>query len=215
MGTTHRAQSVAPAVTQERMKGMSPSLAASSVTLLVAVLVLGTTSVKADFLDKNFLDNLFSFSGSQSPDYPSYDDVQQYPQYDGTDKQEDADAEEVKKPVKDVGGGRHVKGGVLPAYCDPPNPCPKGYTAEDGCIEVEEFENRAEFSRKYQASQNCMCDSEHMFSCPDVNSFDSMYKNQQDPGLFGLDAIAPLEDISNPYLSGSKLPIAAKKGMGY
>ena len=93
------------------------------------------------------------------------------------------------------GGGRHVKGGVLPAYCDPPNPCPKGYTAEDGCIEVEEFENRAEFSRKYQvrsenlqttltswhfqASQNCMCDSEHMFSCPDVNSFDSMYKNQQ------------------------------------
>merc|ERR1711911_142682 len=89
----------------------------------------------------------------------------------------------------------HVKGGVLPAYCDPPNPCPKGYTAEDGCIEVEEFENRAEFSRKYQASQNCMCDSEHMFSCPDVNSFDSMYKNQQDPGLFGLDAIAPLEDI--------------------
>ena len=43
-----------------------------------------------------------------------------------------------------------MKGGVLPAYCDPPNPCPKGYTAEDGCIEVEEFENRAEFSRKYQ-----------------------------------------------------------------
>ena len=43
-----------------------------------------------------------------------------------------------------------MKGGVLPAYCDPPNPCPKGYTQEDGCIEVEEFENRAEFSRKYQ-----------------------------------------------------------------
>ena len=70
ISTTHRAVSVAPAVTQERMRGMSPSLAASSVTLLVAVLVLGTTSVKADFLDRNFLDNLFSFSGSQSPDYP-------------------------------------------------------------------------------------------------------------------------------------------------
>merc|ERR1711860_315395 len=100
--------------TQERMKGMSPSLAASSVTLLVAVLVLGTTSVKADFLDKNFLDNLFSFSGSQSPDYPSYDDVQQYPQYDGTDKQEDADAEEVKKPVKDVGGRHHTATHPIP-----------------------------------------------------------------------------------------------------
>jgi len=198
------------------MKGLSPSLAASSVILLVAVLGLRPASVKADILDRNFLDNLFSFSGSQSPDYPSYDDVQQYSQYDAAnDKQEDADTEEVKKPVKDIGGGRHMKGGVLPAYCDPPNPCPKGYTAEDGCIEVEEFENRAEFSRKYQASQNCMCDSEHMFSCPDVNSFDSMYKNQQEAGLFGLDAMNSLEDISNPFLSGSKLPIAAKKGMGY
>ena len=24
---------------------------------------------------------------------------------------------------------------VLPAYCDPPNPCPLGYTSADGCIE--------------------------------------------------------------------------------
>merc|ERR1712137_284967 len=101
------------------------SLAASSVTLLVAVLVLGTTSVKADFLDKNFLDNLFSFSGSQSPDYPSYDDVQQYPQYDGTDKQEDADAEEVKKPVKDVGGGRHVKAASCQHTATHPIPVPR------------------------------------------------------------------------------------------
>merc|ERR1712010_354907 len=206
--------SEAPAVTLGRMRAMSPSLGASSVTILVAVLGISTASVKADFLDRNFLDNLFSFSGSQSADYHSYDDVQQYSQYDTSEKQEDADTEEIKKPVKDI-GGKHVKGGVLPAYCDPPNPCPKGYTAEDGCIEVEEFENRAEFSRKYQASQNCMCDSEHMFSCPDVNSYDSMYKNQQDPGLFGLDTMNSLEDISNPYLSGSKLPIAAKKGMGY
>ena len=61
-----------------------------------------------------------------------------------------------------------LKGGVLPAYCDPPNPCPKGYTAEDGCIEMDDFQNKAEFSRKYQASQSCMCDSEHMFSCPDI-----------------------------------------------
>merc|ERR1712154_677315 len=151
--------------TQRRMRGLSPSLVTSSITL--AILGLGTSTASGDFLNRNFLDNLFSFSGAaQSADYP-------------------------------------------------PNPCPQGYTAEDGCIEVGGFENRAEFSRKYQASQNCMCDSEHMFSCPDVNSFDSMYTNQQDPGLFGLDAITPLEDVSNPYLSGSKLPIAAKKGMGH
>ncbi|VDO84190.1 unnamed protein product [Heligmosomoides polygyrus] len=29
---------------------------------------------------------------------------------------------------------------VLPAYCEPPNPCPIGFTAADGCL--EEFENR-------------------------------------------------------------------------
>ena len=39
---------------------------------------------------------------------------------------------------------------MLPAYCDPPNPCPIGYTAEDGCIEM--FENKADFSRKYQVN---------------------------------------------------------------
>ncbi|CAG7838457.1 unnamed protein product [Allacma fusca] len=53
---------------------------------------------------------------------------------------------------------------VLPAYCNPPNPCPVGFSVEDGCI--ENFENTAGFSRAYQASQDCMCDSEHMFDCP-------------------------------------------------
>jgi len=53
---------------------------------------------------------------------------------------------------------------ILPAYCDPPNPCPPGMNAEDGC--AEEFENTAEFSRQYQDKQQCMCDEEHMFSCP-------------------------------------------------
>ena len=56
---------------------------------------------------------------------------------------------------------------MLPAYCDPPNPCPIGYTSADGCI--ENFENTSEFSRRYQASQNCICDTEHMFDCPEEN----------------------------------------------
>ena len=34
---------------------------------------------------------------------------------------------------------------------------------EEGCL--EEFENTASFSREYQARQDCMCDSEHMFDC--------------------------------------------------
>ena len=57
---------------------------------------------------------------------------------------------------------------MLPAYCDPPNPCPIGYTSADGCI--EDFENTSEFSRRYQASQNCICDTEHMFDCPNENA---------------------------------------------
>jgi len=104
-----------------------------------------------------------------------------------------------------------IKNSMLPAYCDPPNPCPIGYTAEDGCIEM--FENKAEFSRKYQASQSCMCDTEHMFSCPDA-SLSNIYKKQQEPDLAYL-GFPGIEDVQNPFLSGTKLPIAAKKGMGY
>lgn len=53
---------------------------------------------------------------------------------------------------------------AVPSYCDPPNPCPIDYTAEDGCL--EEFINSASFSREYQARQQCSCDSEHsLFNC--------------------------------------------------
>ncbi|EGT33015.1 CBN-SBT-1 protein [Caenorhabditis brenneri] len=59
---------------------------------------------------------------------------------------------------------------VLPAYCEPPNPCPVGFTKEHGCI--EEFENSAEFSRNYQAQQHCICDQEHMFNCAEKEAQD-------------------------------------------
>lgn len=53
---------------------------------------------------------------------------------------------------------------AVPSYCDPPNPCPPGYTAQDGCL--EKFTNSASFSREYQAKQQCNCDDEHsLFNC--------------------------------------------------
>lgn len=53
---------------------------------------------------------------------------------------------------------------AVPSYCDPPNPCPLGFTAEDGCI--EKFVNSASFSREHQAKQKCSCDNEHsLFNC--------------------------------------------------
>lgn len=39
---------------------------------------------------------------------------------------------------------------------------------DQGCI--SEFENTAAFSREYQLAQRCMCDGEHMFSCPESPS---------------------------------------------
>ncbi|XP_023294881.2 uncharacterized protein LOC111677904 [Lucilia cuprina] len=117
----------------------------------------------------------------------------------------------------------------LPAYCNPPNPCPFGYEEDEGCI--SKFENTALFSREYQAAQDCTCDSEHMFDCAgqDTSSGNSemastmekflMHQFQNDNGidssnapvkkLYGLSA-APA--AVNPYLEGDKLPIAAKKG---
>lgn len=69
------------------------------------------------------------------------------------------------KPDGSIKNGQAIKtDAVLPAYCNPPNPCPKGYTAADSCL--EDFTNTAAFSRDYQVAQECMCDSEHMFDCP-------------------------------------------------
>ncbi|CAG0884165.1 unnamed protein product, partial [Cyprideis torosa] len=77
------------------------------------------------------------------------------------------------KPDGSIPNSQEIKSdSVLPAYCEPPNPCPVGYTEEDGCL--EDFDNTAAFSREYQMAQECMCDSEHMFNCPDSTQDDQI-----------------------------------------
>jgi len=123
---------------------------------------------------------------------------------------------------------------VLPSYCEPPNPCPLGYTAEkDGCM--EEFENTAEFSRNYQAQQQCLCDQEHMFNCPSKTSTDEyeqgldemLQKNglhksmiakkfhetrPQEPRRKRSAPSSPMfHHENNPYLTGQPLKSVAKK----
>jgi len=53
-------------------------------------------------------------------------------------------------------------------YCSPLNPCPKGYTEKDGCI--ENMENTANVNKKWIELQQdlglCECDKRHMNSCP-------------------------------------------------
>lgn len=104
---------------------------------------------------------------------------------------------------------------VLPAYCDPPNPCPLGYTNSDGCIEG--FENTSEFSRRYQSTQNCICDTEHMFNCPSQssNADDSQSSPSFKEAIRAANEEGFLDDMDNPYLTGEKLHVAAKKGLGY
>merc|ERR1711936_1153674 len=141
-----------------------------------------------------------------------------YPDY-ANDQPDYADMQDTvyqpePKPAKPTGKAGVKSSSMLPAYCDPPNPCPIGYTAQDGCIEMVQFENKAEFSRKYQAAQDCMCDTEHMFSCPDP-AMDNVYKQQDEIGLVFPDLKRKTEELTNPFLAGTKLPIAAKKGMGY
>jgi hypothetical protein len=64
-------------------------------------------------------------------------------------------------PEGDVGNKAEVKSDEdLPAYCDPPNPCPVGYTGDD-CDKRPFQEFTAEFSKIYQEKQNCMCDDDH------------------------------------------------------
>jgi len=171
-------------------------------SLSLAILVTSTQASIPDGLLEDFLEDM-----QRNPQYPEY-------LYSDSLYDADPDLASVSKhrsltqedERQGDTKGRPMKSTMLPAYCDPPNPCPLGYTAQDGCI--EHFENNADFSQKYQASQNCMCDTEHMFSCPD------QIMKQEESGLSFL-GLPGVEEIENPFLAGTKLPIAAKKGFGY
>lgn len=115
----------------------------------------------------------------------------------------------------------------LPAYCNPPNPCPVGYTEDMGCS--VDFENTAAFSREYQAAQECMCDSEHMFNCDSGEGGQGERETDFKQYLARQFQQKPIEHKNlvakkffqkkshvapapNKYLQGERLPIAAKKG---
>jgi len=105
----------------------------------------------------------------------------------------------------------------LPFYCHPPNPCPKGFTAEDGCDEF--VDDSAEFQRKWiwkmQEKGMCACDEEHMFHCPkDDNTINTekgtMEKEDLDQVLNTL--LGDKTNANNPYAVGDKRhTLVAKK----
>jgi len=191
----------------DRTTSVSISSFLVSATLLA---MINTEVTEAQKIPDSMLDDILGDIASQyqDADYGSFDYNDIVPENPPPMFKVTAEPRSLKQTHNSKGP---MKSSMLPAYCDPPNPCPIGYTAEDGCIEM--FENKAEFSRKYQASQNCMCDTEHMFSCPD-STLSNIYKKQQEDEMAYF-RFPGVEEINNPFLAGTKLPIAAKKGMDF
>merc|ERR1712165_2356 len=187
------------------LRSQGPIRGTSSMLALLALPLLAM-SARGQVEDRSLLEDLIEdLEQHQYPDYQQYNDQV----YDGEPAPARAlHQDDLRAATRQ---GRQIKSSMLPAYCDPPNPCPLGYTAQDGCI--EDFENNSEFSQKYQASQNCMCDTEHMFSCPDA-TLSNIYEKQQEDEMAYF-RFPGVEEINNPFLSGTKLPIAAKKGMDF
>lgn len=109
----------------------------------------------------------------------------------------------------------------LPAYCNPPNPCPLGKTAKDNC--VENFENSMENNKALLAQQDCPCDTEHMWTCPpgqktvtSKGSGGQAALNKVMSELAELHSESQLSLENNPYLtSGIKRDkLVAKKSPG-
>jgi hypothetical protein len=109
----------------------------------------------------------------------------------------------------------------LPFYCHPPNPCPKGFTSNDGC--QESIEDTAEVQKawieKMMQKGLCNCDEEHMFDCPTGSQSDnddddrqtSIRNNALDDVLNRI--LGDKQDnVDNPYVGGQKRQtLVAKK----
>merc|ERR1711962_1036628 len=188
----------------DRTTSVSISSFLVSATLLS---MINTEVTEAQKIPDSMLDDILGDIASQyqDTDYGSFDYNDMVPENPPPMYKATAEPRSLKQTHNSKGP---MKNSMLPAYCDPPTPCPIGYTAEDGCIEM--FENSSEFSRGYQSRQKCICDTEHMFDCPEENA----HRGADDIAAVNILAEVPglVPDENNPYLGGQKLPVAAKKG---
>ncbi|KAL7055553.1 hypothetical protein AAHC03_022505 [Spirometra sp. Aus1] len=111
-----------------------------------------------------------------------------------------------------------VKLDQLPAYCDPPNPCPLGYDpdslptpCDQNIPNTKEF-NRAWIMRKMREGE-CPCDEEHMEVCPAAKpSFPSAAGFLKSVILHKPHKLDEVLDGENPYLRGRRRSsLVAKK----
>ncbi|KAF6017491.1 hypothetical protein EB796_024207 [Bugula neritina] len=124
------------------------------------------------------------------------------------------------KPEGTVTNQQEVKtDATLPSYCRPPNPCPFGKTAADGCD--ENIPDTASFNKNYIQRQMlagyCECDRDHMNaeSCAEVKngdisqSLDHMLDSILDKQFGSTDV------ENNPYSASAgekRTALTAKKG---
>merc|ERR1712037_943437 len=129
------------------VEGLSKSPGAPTMLALLALPLLAV-SARGQVEERNLLEDIIEDLERQH----------QYPDYQYSDQMYDAEPAPPARALHQddlraaTRQGKQIKSSMLPAYCDPPNPCPLGYTAQDGCI--EDFENNSEFSQKYQASHS-------------------------------------------------------------
>lgn len=105
----------------------------------------------------------------------------------------------------------------LPFYCHPPNPCPKGFTAKDGC--QEHVKDTASAQKKWiggmQNKGLCACDTEHMFECPDDGKTVSQESDDETRDALNVVLDSFLENYKedpSPYSNGAKrASLVAKK----
>ncbi|CAF0798787.1 unnamed protein product [Brachionus calyciflorus] len=103
----------------------------------------------------------------------------------------------------------------LPAYCDPPNPCPIGYTGED-CDPRPFTEFTAEYSKNYQEQQSCMCDEDHnecskSVKTKSVDKINELIQNIKDIQLPKNDKFSPVVAKKSPRIRRSTNEKASKK----
>merc|ERR1712141_282356 len=105
------------------LRSQGPIRGTSSMLALLALPLLAM-SAQGQVEDRSLLEDLIEdLEQHQYPDYQQYNDQV----YDGEPAPARAlHQDDLRAATRQ---GRQIKSSMLPAYCDPPNPCPLGYTA--------------------------------------------------------------------------------------
>merc|ERR1712186_231410 len=130
------------------LRSQGPIRGTSSMLALLALPLLAM-SARGQVEDRSLLEDLIEdLEQHQYPDYQQYNDQV----YDGEPAPARAlHQDDLRAATRQ---GRQIKSSMLPAYCDPPNPCPLGYTAQDGLKNTWPFLVVEVGKERRKASQN-------------------------------------------------------------